>query len=109
MPDLRRYSNLADFIEKNSFDYVAGIGLNLTHIVSLESPLDLSQPILRQRRFAWFRSDGCKPLITRVPLRWCTGFHACDQPIDIDPNLFVLHLKTMDYDLALKKQRQIER
>src|SRR5205823_13269059 len=57
VPDLGIYSDLKDYIDRNSFDYVAGIGLNLTHIVTLEPPLDLSQPILGQRRFAWFGSS----------------------------------------------------
>jgi hypothetical protein len=106
VPDLGIYTNLKDFIDRNSFEYVAGVGHNLTHIISLEPPLDPSRPILRQRKFAWFGSTACKPLITRIPLIWTTGFHACNQPIRIDPNLFVFHLKAMDRDLALKKQKQ---
>jgi hypothetical protein len=47
----------------------------------------------------------CKPLITRIPLEWGTGFHACNQPIRIDPNLFLLHLKHFDYDISLKRQQ----
>jgi hypothetical protein len=109
VPDLRIYKNLQEYIEANDFDYVAGIGLNVTHIVTREPPLDPSQPILRQRRFAWFGSTACKPLITRIPIIWATGFHACNQPINIDPRLFMFHLKAMDYTLALNKQKQTRR
>lgn len=106
VPDLGAYADLKGYIEKNDFDYIGGVGLNLTQITSLEPPLDLTQPILRQRRFARFGSGVCKPLITRIPLIWGTGFHGCNQPIRIDPSLFMLHLKAMDYGMALRKQKQ---
>lgn len=105
VPDLGIYSDLKDYIEKSDFEYVAPVGLNLHHIISLEPPLDLALPILRQRKFARFSGAMCKPLITRMPIVWGTGFHACNQPIRIDPKLFLLHLKAMDYDLTLRRQK----
>jgi hypothetical protein len=105
VPDLGKYTNLEDYLDKQDFKYVAPVGLNVQHIISLEAPLDLAWPILRQRKFARFSSSMCKPLITRIPLIWGTGFHACNQPIRIDPDLYLLHLKPMDYELGLKKQK----
>jgi hypothetical protein len=105
VPDLCIYSDLKDYVERNDFEYTAPVGLNLQHIISLEPPLNLALPILQQRRFARFSAAMCKPLITRVPLIWSTGFHASDRPIRIDPNLFLLHLKSMDYDIGLQKQK----
>jgi Glycosyl transferase family 2 len=105
VPDPAEFSSLKDYLDKNDFEYMAPVGLNVHHIMSLEPALDLTKPILRQRRFARFTGSMCKPLITRIPLIWGTGFHACNQPIRIDPRLFLLHLKAMDYDTALKKQK----
>jgi hypothetical protein len=102
---LSKYENLKIYLDNNDFEYVNAVGLNLTHIISEEPTLDLEQPILQQRRYAIFHSTACKPLITRIPIVWGTGFHACDHPIRIDPNLFMLHIKCMDYDLALAKQK----
>jgi hypothetical protein len=105
VPDLGNFTDLKDYLEKGDFEYVAPVGLNLSHIISIEAPLDLSRPILTQRKFVWFAGAMCKPLITRVPIIWDTGFHACNQPIRIDPHLFLIHLKAMDYDVALLKQK----
>lgn len=106
VPDLAKYDNLKDYIEKSDFEYIAPVGLNLQHIITIEPPLDLSKPILQQRRFVRFSGSMCKPLITRVPIAWGTGFHACDQPVRIDPGLFMFHIKLMDYEVALMKQKQ---
>lgn len=105
VPDLGIYKDLNDYLERNDFEDIAPVGLNVQHIISLEPPLNLASPILCQRRFAKFTPGMCKPLITRVPIVWATGFHASDQPVNIDPNLFNLHLKPMDYDIGLKRQQ----
>jgi hypothetical protein len=105
VPDLRNYGDLKEYLERNDFEYTAAVGLNLHHIISLEPALNLACPILRQRRFARFTTAMCKPLITRVPLIWATGFHASDRPVKIDPNLFLLHLKSMDHDVGLQRQK----
>lgn len=105
VPDLAMYADLKEYIERNDFPYRAGVGLNLTHIISHEPPLDPEKPILQQRNYVWFRSTTCKPLVTRVPISWDTGFHFCNQPINIDPNLYIFHLKAMDYEIALKRQK----
>lgn len=105
VPDLGIYKDLKDYLEKNDFEYIAPIGLNVTHVISMEAPLNLAWPILRQRRFARFSASMCKPLITRVPIVWGTGFHASDKPIKIDPNLYNLHLRHMDYNIGIQKQK----
>lgn len=105
VPDLRTYKDLKDYLERSEFEYTAPVGLNLHHVIDQEPPLNLALPILSQRRFATFTAAACKPLVTRVPLVWDTGFHACDRPVRIDPNLFLLHLKSMDYDIGLRRQK----
>jgi len=105
VPDLQKYNDLKDYLERTEFEYTAPVGLNLHHIMSREPPLNLALPILSQRRFATFTAAACKPLITRVPLIWETGFHACDRPVRIDPNLFLVHLKSMDYEIGLQRQK----
>lgn len=105
VPDTTKYRDLADYIERREFRCVSPVGLNLQHIIDTELPLDLEQPILRQRRFCMFNASACKPLLTRVPVRWATGFHTSDQPVDIDPDLFMFHLKRMDYNVSFNRHR----
>jgi len=38
----------------------------------------------------------CKPSIKRVPANWIRASHGVDQPFQVDPALFLLHLKFAD-------------
>jgi hypothetical protein len=105
VPDLSMYANLQDYMERREFEYVSCIGLNVLHILSREDPLDLSKPILPQRKYARFGSNQCKSSVTRVPLTWGPGFHSCDRAPNFDPNLFLFHNKAMDYNIAMQRQK----
>ncbi len=105
VPDPALYSDLGDYLQKNDREYVSSIGLNVQHIITLELPLDLDRPILSQRKYARFTSTECKTLISRIPMRWLPGFHCCDKPPMIDKDLFLFHLKLMDYSIAMRRQQ----
>jgi hypothetical protein len=105
VPDLSMYANLQDYMERREFEYVSCIGLNVVHILSREDPLDLSKPILAQRKYARFGSNQCKASVTRVPLTWSPGFHSCDRAPNFDPNLYIFHNKSMDYNIAMQRQK----
>ncbi len=104
VPNLGPYANLADYIAKMDFDYVTCIGLNELHILNMEPPLDVSRPILIQRRYARFMSATCKTMLSRVPIRWLPGLHCLSRRPKPDPNLFMFHTKTMDYNIASARQ-----
>lgn len=105
VPDLRKFADLGDYVEKANFEWVTCVGLNLVHMIHLEEPLDLSRPILAQRRFAFLLASTCKTLISRVPIAWQPGFHSLNRQPRIDPDLFMLHTKTMDYGIAIQRQK----
>jgi hypothetical protein len=69
------------------------------------APLDPSQPILRQRPHVRVNEVYAKPCITSVRLRWNLGGHASDFPtLNLDPNLYLFHLRFIDRDLLLARQ-----
>jgi hypothetical protein len=103
--DPQKFKSLRHYIETSSFDYVSGIGLEVLHMINAELPIDLTRPILSQRRFANFYSGGCKTLISRVPVAWLPGFHSCNHPPMIDPDLYMIHTKLMDYGTAMRRQQ----
>jgi len=105
VPNLGLYSDLRDYIEKNDFDYVTAVGMNVLHMIDREDPLRLDQPILQQRKFAKFWSVLCKTLISRVPIVWRPGFHGLNRRPKVDTNLFLFHTKAMDYSISLGRQR----
>ncbi len=104
-PDPALYNDLPDYLRRNDSEYMTAVGLNVLHMITRELPLDPARPILRQRQYARFNSPSCKTLISRVPIRWMPGFHCCDKAPRIDSNLFLFHLKLMDYSIAMRRQQ----
>lgn len=105
VPDLAIYSGLNDYIARTDFDYVTSIGMNVCHAIHLEDPIDWDRPLLEQRKYARFFSSQCKTLISRTPVKWLPGFHSMNHRPKIDPNLFIFHLKLMDFYAAIRRQK----
>jgi hypothetical protein len=101
--DPAKASSLEAHLAAQSYEYTSTVGLNIVHLVDVEGPIDLTQTLLSQRRYCQFQATMCKPVITRIPLSWEPGFHACDKPIRIDRDLYLFHTKAVDKDLALNR------
>jgi hypothetical protein len=104
IPDPRKFANLAEYIGRTSPDCIRALGLDVFHDRTKEGRLAADVPLLAQRRYCRFYSDMCKPLVTKVPVRWVAGFHAADKAAQVDPELFLIHLKYADYDDAIRRQ-----
>jgi len=104
VPDPDKYKNLSEYISKLNDDYVNAIGVDVVHMLTEEAPLDLSRPILSQRRFGRFAAPECKQLISKIPTRWLPGLHSSNKAPKFDPDLILFHLKLMDYGFAMKRQ-----
>lgn len=105
VPDPGVYPDLANYIERSPADYVNGIGVDVTHVINQEPPLDFDKPILAQRRFGRFHSPECKHLLSRVPIKWLPGLHSSNKPPVFDKDLIIFHLKLMDYGAAMQRQK----
>jgi hypothetical protein len=102
-----RTGNLGDYIERFSGDFVNCRGYEIIHMKNSEGPLDLSRPILEQRFHWYFNPTYSKPLLARVAMHWHGGLHsAVDGEIRDDPNLYLIHLHRMDYDICLARHHQ---
>jgi hypothetical protein len=97
IPDPDRFANLIDFlVARPDRDVIAGAALNVVHHVGLEPDIDPSRPVLDQRSFAKFVPLMCKPSIKRVPAGWVRATHGIAAPYEVDPELFMIHLKFHD-------------
>ena len=106
IPDPNRWPDLRTYLVESlagQYDILCTIGLNTIHAPKVEGKLDLEKPLLGQRRFCYFGGAMCKPLISRVPVRWSPGFHGCDSDYFIDRSLYLFHMKRVDLDYALKR------
>ena len=105
VPEPSKFSGLHDYIEKSDFDYANCLGINVLHLITEEMPIDLTKPIMSQRKYGMFNSPCCKHLISRVPVTWLPGFHSSNRPPKFDRDLFMFHTKTMDYATSMHRQR----
>jgi Glycosyl transferase family 2 len=103
VPDPLKYQNLLEFLDAQEMDAIAAVGLNLIHRLGTEPALDWDKGILTQRSWAYFISDECKTLISRIPLCWTPGFHESDAKLAINPDLYLFHTKFVDLDASLAK------
>lgn len=99
------YKGLPDYISNMKTDYSNGLGIDVIHMIAEEFPIDLTKPILSQRRVGRFQSRECKQLLSKKPVRWLPGLHSSNYPPLIDSKLFIFHLKLMDYTAATLRQK----
>jgi hypothetical protein len=97
---------LADYIDRLDEEFVNCLGYEVIHMVDREDPFDPSRGILEQRGY-WFPNPGYnKPALAMEPTRWGPGFHALeDGRTNIDPDLCMIHLHRMDYEICLARHR----
>jgi hypothetical protein len=67
--------------------------LNVVHDAQREPQLDADRPVLGQRTWAKFIPLMCKPALKRTPAPWVAGSHGTTVPFEIDPDLYLFHLK----------------
>ncbi len=102
VPDPEVAPDLQSFCDGVEEEVVTAIGLNLEQMEEEPSPPAAALPLLQARRYARFVHAMCKPVMTRVPIRWDPGFHGSDQPMRF-AGLFLFHLRHHDLRVALRR------
>jgi len=110
--DPKKFHGLRDYINQLKSDFVSCTGRDVVQLPG-EAPMNFSVPILPQRKKWLDDIASYKPLLSRVPLRWTKGFHSLaeiDSGINhderkklADPNLILVHLLRIDFDLYKKR------
>jgi Glycosyl transferase family 2 len=97
---------LGDYLDRFDEPWVNCLGYEILHLRDREPPLSLQQPILAQRHH-WFYNDAYdKAAVTTVPIEWRPGFHGrSDGAYNLDPDLRLVHLHRVDYDICLARHR----
>jgi hypothetical protein len=97
---------LGDYLDGFNEDWVNCLGYEILHRKDREPPLRLGEPILDQRHWWFFNGAYDKAALATVPLEWRPGFHGrADFHFNPDPDLRLIHLHRMDYDICLDRHR----
>lgn len=102
--------SLSDYLDWFDEEWVNCLGYEVLHMRDREPPLRLDRPILDQRSWWFFNGGYDKAALATVPMTWRPGFHGrADFHFNIEPDLRLVHLHRMDYDLCLARHRSRER
>ena len=105
VPDPKNYESLNFYCNESKLNCVTAVGLNVYHIPRLEpGGIDWLKPILGQRKYVKFQSSMCITLISQAPMIWGTGFHRSLPGPCFDKDLYLFHLKHVDYDRSFIRQ-----
>lgn len=95
--DPAHHAGLRDFLKARADrEVIAPIALNVVHHTGVEPDIDPSRPVLDQRCFAKFTPLMCKPALKRIPAAWRYASHGITARFEVDPELFMIHLKFYD-------------
>lgn len=98
--------DLGKYLDRFDEEWVNCLGYEIIHMKDLENPIRLDKPILDQRRHWFFNDAYDKAALATVPMNWRPGFHGrVDFHFEPDPDLRLIHLHRMDYDICLERHR----
>lgn len=107
LPDPAIAGNLREYLDQKEHDCraLAGVGLELFHDPAEEAAFDAGQSITTQRRHFLYRFHHSKPHILMAPCR--IGGHGCASAFHLDTNLYLLHLKYLDWATTVSRQGRL--
>ena len=101
-----RWGTLGDYIDRIDEKFVTCYGHELLHMRDEEPPYDADRPVMDQRSYWYENGLYDKPSIAMAPMEWVVGFHTpVDGSVNFDPDLYLIHLHRMDYDVCLERHR----
>ena len=105
---LPEWGTLGEYLDHFDEELVNCLGYEILHMRDREAPLRPDRPILDQRGY-WFPNDAYnKPALATEPMSWAPGFHRrADGECNLDPDLRLIHLHRMDYEICLARHRAL--
>ena len=104
------WGDLGQYIDRLDEEWVNCMGYEVLHMRDREPAFDTRKPVFHQRGW-WYPNDAYdKPALAIEPMTWKPGFHArADSHARFDPDLRLIHLHRMDYDICLQRHRTRDR
>lgn len=86
---------------------VTPLGLEIIHMKMLENDYDYARGMFAQRKFVRVNGWYSKPCITNTPIVWGPDGHGSSYgEINVDPNLYLFHLKWFDDKFHIDRHKE---
>jgi hypothetical protein len=104
LPDPRKYTDLAQYLDKAPQDTViAGVGIEVYHnLLNKEPAYNFEEKLFKQRANFVYRLHHSKPYIISTDCQ--IGGHGSTRPVLLDPDLILVHLKYLDASIMRERQ-----
>ncbi|MEK6326339.1 MAG: glycosyltransferase family 2 protein [Actinomycetota bacterium] len=100
------WGTLGQYLDRFDEEWINCLGYEVLHLKDREGPFRMDRPILEQRGYWFANSAYDKPALASVPMTWEPGFHMrSDRRLSLDPDLYLIHLHRLDYDICLARHR----
>jgi hypothetical protein len=96
---------LGEYLDEVNQDVVRCVGYNVIQMPD-EPPIDLTKPILDQRKY-WSRDEMYDKFVIITKPQTYTSNHHIINPVPADPNLTMLHLRDIDIDMARNRNNKV--
>ena len=121
--DPKYFKDLREYLDQSTLSHIS-VGTRSLIQEPEEKELDLSKPILPQRKVWFSEPDYEKPCINKVTPIWTVGFHyLCTEPGTIvdgmpsykivpkvyDDRVLLIHLNRMDVNLSRKNHKNYQK
>lgn len=93
---------LRDWVAQAEPATVTALGFDVIERLGLDAPVRTEDRLLDQRPHVRLSPWYSKPLVTRRPVRWRSGFHFCDAPVAFG-GLLLLHTRYADAAEGLRR------
>lgn len=105
VPNPDKYRDFGEYLDQVTQPVVRCVGYNVIQMEG-EEPIDLDKPILQQRRY-WSRDKMYDKFVIITKPQHYTSNHHIENPVPVDPDLYMLHLRDIDIDMAKKRNAKI--
>jgi hypothetical protein len=103
-----KWGTLDAYIDRFDEPSISCLGYELLHMRNMEPAFRPDRPVLEQRGYWYPNDDYDKPALATEPMSWTPGFHRrADEQFRFDPDLRLIHLHRMDYDICLARHRRL--
>lgn len=110
IPDPEKYRDIADYIDRTTLPYMACRSRSICQHPD-EPDIDLTKPLLEQRKY-WFEEElWNKVLLSNQPLDWKKGLHFLNDwsKLVLDEDLYLVHLHRLDYNVVKEKRESFDK